>query len=62
MESESDSCIDSAHPNQRVALVTHEFPIAVILCRVRGLGLVPLREMIPATGMWRLVELPGVLK
>jgi broad specificity phosphatase PhoE len=54
--------IIARHPNRRVVVVAHEFPIAIVLCRSMGLSLEHLREMIPATGTWREVTLTGVLK
>ena len=50
------------HPQQRIGIVSHELPIAVILCCAAGLGLWHLRSMIPQTGAWNEVILPGVLK
>lgn len=50
------------YPDQRVGIVAHELPIAVIVCRARGLDLRHLRDMIPQTGAWREVIVAGVLK
>jgi broad specificity phosphatase PhoE len=47
---------------QRVGIVAHELPIAVIVCRATGAGLERLREMIPRPGAWQEVVVPGVLK
>ncbi len=40
------------YPDQRIGVVTHELPIAVLRCRTAGLGLEHLRSMIPDTGTW----------
>lgn len=50
------------YPDQRVGIVAHELPIAVIVCRAMGSGLERLREMIPRTGAWQEVVVPGALK
>lgn len=49
------------HPGQRVGVVSHELPIAVILCRSAGLGLDHLRDLIPPTGAWQQVILKEML-
>jgi broad specificity phosphatase PhoE len=49
------------HPEQRVGLVSHELPIAVIMCRSLGLDLNHFREFIPRTGTWHEVLLEGML-
>jgi broad specificity phosphatase PhoE len=54
--------IIARHPKQRIGVVSHELPIGVVLCRVAGLGLGHLRDLIPATGAWNAVILEGVLK
>jgi broad specificity phosphatase PhoE len=50
------------HPKRRVGVVTHELPIAIVLCRSAGLGLEHLRDMIPENGTWSEVVLEGVIK
>ncbi len=50
------------HPGRRVGIVAHELPIAVIVCRARGLDLRHLRDAIPPTGAWQEVMVTGVLK
>jgi broad specificity phosphatase PhoE len=50
------------HPKQRIGVVSHELPIAIVLCRSAGLGLDHLRSMIPQNGAWNEVVLEGVLK
>jgi broad specificity phosphatase PhoE len=50
------------HPRQRVGVVSHEFPIAIVLCRSAGLGLDHVRSMIPHNGAWNEVVLQGTLK
>ena len=54
--------IIARHPKQRVGIVSHELPIAVILCCAAGLGQEHLRSMIPQTGAWNEVVLKGALK
>jgi broad specificity phosphatase PhoE len=54
--------IIARHPKQRVGVVAHEFPIAIVLCRSAGLGLDHLRSMAPQNGAWNEVVLQGVLK
>ena len=54
--------IIARHPRQRVGVVSHEFPIAVVLCRSAGLGLDHVRSMVPHAGMWNEVVLQGTLK
>jgi broad specificity phosphatase PhoE len=54
--------IIARHPRQRVGVVSHEFPIAVVLCRSAGLGLDHVRSMVPHTGTWNEVVLQGILK
>lgn len=54
--------IITRYPNQRVGIVTHELPIAVIACRSRGLDLHDLRTLITQTGVWQEVIVAGVLK
>jgi broad specificity phosphatase PhoE len=41
------------HPGQRVAIVAHELPIAVVLAHVRSVDLAQLRDLSPATGTWQ---------
>ena len=50
------------HPRQRVGIVAHELPIAVVLCRSAGVGLEHLRDMIPGNGVWSEVVLKGAIK
>ncbi len=50
------------HPRQRIGVVAHEFPIAVVLCRSAGLELDHLRSMLPQNGAWNEVVLQGRLK
>jgi broad specificity phosphatase PhoE len=59
---EAINAIMARHPKQRVGIVAHELPIAVVLCRSAGLGLENLRDMIPRTGTWSEVVLEGALK
>lgn len=54
--------IIARHPDQRVGVVAHELPIAVIVCRSMDLPLEHLRDMIPRTGAWSEVIVSGVLK
>jgi phosphoserine phosphatase len=54
--------IIARYPGQRIGVVAHEFPIAIVLCRSAGLGLDHLRSMIPQNGAWNEIVLPGVLK
>jgi broad specificity phosphatase PhoE len=54
--------IVTRYPGQRVGVVAHELPIAVILCCAAGLGQEHLRSMIPQTGVWNEVVLKGALK
>jgi len=49
------------HPKQRVGVVAHETPVAVVLCRAAGLSLEHLREMAPPNGAWSEVVLEDVL-
>jgi len=50
------------HPKQRIGVVAHETPIAVVLCRSAGMELEHLRDMIPDNGAWSKVVLEGALK
>jgi broad specificity phosphatase PhoE len=59
---EAINAIIARHPKRRVGIVTHELPIAIVLCRSAGLGLEHLRGMIPENGTWSEVVLEGVLK
>ena len=54
--------IIARHPRQRVGIVAHELPIAVVLCRSAGVGLEHLRDMIPRNGAWSQVVLEGAIK
>jgi len=49
--------IIARHPGQRVGVVSHELPIAVVRCHAAGLGLEHLRHLIPETGAWHEVVL-----
>jgi broad specificity phosphatase PhoE len=51
--------IAARHVGQRVCIVAHELPIAIVLCRTRGLGLESLRAMIPENGRWEQVIWKG---
>ena len=50
------------YPKRRVGVVTHELPIAIVLCRSAGLGLEHLRDMVPENGAWSEVVLEGAIK
>jgi broad specificity phosphatase PhoE len=50
------------HPKQRIGIVAHELPIAIVLCRSAGMGLEHLRDMVPENGAWSEVVLEGALK
>jgi len=50
------------HPRQRVGIVAHELPIAIVLCRSAAMGLEHLRDMIPENGTWSKVVLKGAIK
>jgi broad specificity phosphatase PhoE len=54
--------IIARHPKRRVGIVSHELPIAVVLCYAARLGLEHLRSMIPQTGAWSEVVLKGALR
>jgi len=54
--------IIARHPKQRIGLVSHEFPIAIVLCRSAGLSLDHVRSMMPHNGAWSEVVLGGALK
>jgi broad specificity phosphatase PhoE len=47
------------HPRWGVGIVSHELPMAVVLCRSAGLGPEHQRSMIPQTGAWQAVVLAG---
>lgn len=47
------------HAGQRVAVVSHELPIAIVRCRAAGFGLEHLREWIPGNATWEEVNLTG---
>jgi broad specificity phosphatase PhoE len=49
--------IATRHSGQRVGVVSHELPIAVVRCRSAGLGLEHLRRLIPETGTWQEIVL-----
>jgi broad specificity phosphatase PhoE len=59
---EAVNAIIARHPRQRVGVVSHEFPIAVVLCRSAGLGLDHVHSMTPQNGAWNEVVLQGPLK
>jgi len=48
--------IAARYPDRPVAVVAHELPIAIILCRVKGIPLKDLRAHIPPNAVWQLVE------
>jgi len=50
------------HPRQRIGVVAHELPIAIVLCRSAGLELDHLRSMMPQNGAWHEVVLQGELR
>ncbi len=50
------------HGGQRVGVVSHELPIAAIVCRAAGLGLEHIRDMISQGGTWQEVLLERPLK
>ena len=49
------------HPGKRVAIVSHEFPIALLRCRAAKLSPAHLSEMAPENGSWIEVQLDGPL-
>jgi len=49
------------HPHQTVAIVAHEFPLAIVRCRAAGLELGRIREMVPPTGTWQQIVWNGAL-
>ena len=57
---EAISEIALRHPGQRIGVVAHELPIAVVLAHVRGVALGQLRGLIPATGAWEEATWEGV--
>ena len=57
---EAISEIALRHPGQRIGVVAHELPIAVVLAHVRGVDLAHLRALIPATGTWQEVTWEGM--
>jgi len=58
---EAINAIIARHPAQRIGVVSHELPIAVVLCRSAGLGLEHLRRLMPPNGAWYEVVLEGAL-
>lgn len=54
--------IVARHPNQRVAVVSHELPIAIVRCCAAGVPLEKLREWIPANGAWVQVRFGETLQ
>ena len=54
--------IVARYPGQRVGIVAHGLPIAVVLCRSAGVGLDHLRDMFPGNGVWSKVVLEGAIK
>lgn len=44
------------HPGQRVVIVTHKLPIAVVKCRYQGIPLERIWELIPPNAGWEVVE------
>jgi broad specificity phosphatase PhoE len=57
---EAVSDVASRHPGQRIGIVAHELPIAVVLAYLRGVDLARLRDLIPATGAWQEVTWEGM--
>lgn len=57
---EAVSEIALRHPGQRVGIVAHELPIAVVLAHVRGLDLAQLWDLIPAPGAWQEATWDGI--
>lgn len=57
---EAVSEIALRHPGQRVGIVAHELPIAVVLAHVGGVDLAQLRQLIPATGTWEEAAWTGI--
>jgi broad specificity phosphatase PhoE len=57
---EAISEIALRHPDQRVGIVAHELPIAIILSHAQGVDLAQLRSLIPATGAWLEVVWEGM--
>jgi 2,3-bisphosphoglycerate-dependent phosphoglycerate mutase len=57
---EAISEIALRHPDQRVVLVAHELPIAIVLAHAWGVELAQLRALIPATGAWQEVAWEGM--
>jgi broad specificity phosphatase PhoE len=49
------------YPQQRVGIVAHELPIAVITTHAAGIPLAELRQHIPPNAAWREVEWPAKL-
>ncbi len=47
--------IAGRHPGQRVAIVAHKTPIAIIKCHYRGIPLERLWELIPPNAEWEVV-------
>jgi broad specificity phosphatase PhoE len=57
---EAISEISLRHPDQRVGVVAHQFPIAIVLAHVRGVDLAQLRDLIPANGTWQKATWEGI--
>ncbi len=54
--------IIARYPRQRLGIVAHELPIAIVLSRSAGLELVHLRDRVPENGAWSEVVLEGAIK
>ena len=54
--------IIASTPQGMVGIVSHELPIAVILCRSLGLGLEHVRDLTIKTGSWIEVVIDGALR
>lgn len=50
------------HPGQRVAIVAHKLPIAVIKCRYQGIPLERLWNLIPPNAEWEVVSVENKIK
>jgi broad specificity phosphatase PhoE len=48
--------IAQQHPDQRVAIVAHKLPIAVIKCRYQGIPLERIWELIPPNVEWEVIS------
>jgi probable phosphoglycerate mutase len=48
--------IAQQHAGQRIAIVTHKLPIAVIQCRYQGIPLERIWDLIPSNAEWEVVS------